>query len=123
MAAEVLVLRVAPRHDGGENYTVLAFFEVNPPITVGNNPPILVVPTPADTLPKICDDYNLVPPVYKTKLNAGAVVFEQTSIRRKPGQSAAELVQVIRNRYPAKAAEVVGNYRRLYEQTGTWVDI
>lgn len=117
MANRVLVMEITPLKEG-ENYHLLAFYDINPLIAVGG---VVVVPTPADQLPEICDEYNLVPQAYKNKLNAGDSMFEIHVVKRREGQTEQQLLALVESKYPARAARVVANWRRRFERTGAWV--
>ena len=83
----------------------------------------MLIPTPSDSLPEICDEYNLVPQQYKTQLDAGSAMFELRIVKRRQGQSEQDLLQVIKDKYPNHAARLVAELRRTYQKTGVWVGV
>jgi len=122
MANRVLVLEISQLRGGEENYSLLVFYTVNPPITITvDGVEYVIKPTPSDQLPPVCDEYpGMVPQAYRNQLNSGASVFEQVTVKRRKNQTEQQLLQLVESKYPARAAAVVAEWRRLYARMGFW---
>lgn len=120
MANEILVLDSQPRGNDIIDYNVLLFYRVSPVIEVNN---IVVVQTPANTLPSIVDLYNLLTQNEKDALDSGDFIFEQRIVAKFPNESNAQVLDKIKSIWVSRDAQIVPALRVKYQFTGLQVNV
>jgi len=120
MANEIMVLTTNPGPDGTENYDLLFFYEINPVVEVNS---IVVKPTPSSGLPVIVDEFQLIAPAWKAKLDAGTFAFEQIMLTRHRGETTAQMANKARKQWAAKEPAFLNALLRRYDVTGTLVSV